>query len=171
MKITRREQLALMGGAAASVALPSIVTATTDSDDTPNVHEVQMLNVHPELPRERQVFYPDIIRAKVGDTIKFISVDRSHNSEANEDMIPEGGTMWEGDINGDVEVVIEVEGAYGYKCTPHASAGMVGLLLVGDVSGNYEEIKDVRQRGKAKKRYEDIFERADALLAEEAENA
>ncbi len=171
MKFTRRDTIALIGGAAGAAALPAglsmAASHASDSDDTPNVHEVQMLNKHPENARERQVFYPDIIRAKVGDTIKFISVDRGHNSEFEADWSPEGGTEWEGAIGEDIEVVIEVEGAYGYKCTPHASAGMVGLILVGDVSGNYEDLKGERFRGKAKKRFEDIFERADALLAEE----
>jgi hypothetical protein len=45
--------------------------------------------------------------------------------------------------------------------------GMVGLILVGDVSGNYDAVKAVRQRGKAKAVYDDIFARADALLAAE----
>ncbi|MEO0357371.1 MAG: plastocyanin/azurin family copper-binding protein [Pseudomonadota bacterium] len=169
MKVTRRDTLALIGGAAGAAALPAgLSMAASHAADEPMTHEVQMLNRHPDNARERQVFYPDIVRANVGDTIKFVSVDRGHNSEFEPDWSPEGGTEWEGDINGDVEVVVEVEGAYGYKCTPHASAGMVGLLLVGDVTGNYEDLKDERFRGKAKKRFEDIFERADAMLAEEA---
>ncbi len=45
---------------------------------------------------------------------------------------------------------------------------MVGLILVGDVSANYDAVKEVRQKGKAKKVYADIFARADALLAAEA---
>ena len=47
--------------------------------------------------------------------------------------------------------------------------GMVGLILVGDPSSNYEEAKAAiaKQKGKAKKVYKDIFERADAMLATE----
>ena len=63
---------------------------------------------------------------------------------------------------------MEVEGAYGYKCQPHASAGMVGLILVGDVSGNYEDLKGERFRGKAKQRMEAYFEMADEMLAAES---
>lgn len=176
MKLTRREHLALLGGAAAAATLPTFAmseeTAAADTDTGaeagPVVHEVQMLNAHPDNKRERQVFYPDIIRANVGDTIKFVATDRSHNVQSDPKWGPEGGTEWKSKVNNGVEVVIEVEGAYGYLCQPHASVGMVGLLLVGDVSGNYEDLKGQRFRGKAKKRMEDIFERADAMLAEEA---
>ena len=165
-KLTRREHLALLGSTAAAAALGAPLFAESHSEG-PVVHEVQMLNADPENKRERQVFVPDIVRAMPGDTIRFIAADRGHNAEVNKKMMPEGGTEWAGRINSDVEVTIDVDGAYGYVCKPHASAGMVGLILVGDVSGNYEDLKGLRQRGKAAKRWESIFERADALLAEE----
>ena len=168
MSQTRREHLAFLGAAAASAALPTVASAESHAAAEPVVHEVMMLNKHPDNSKERQVFVPDLLRVNVGDTIKFISGDKGHNSEVNDDMMPEGGTEWAGKINEDIEVVIEVEGAYGYKCKPHATAGMIGLILAGDVSGNYESVKEARQRGKAKARYEDIFARADALLEEEA---
>lgn len=126
------------------------------------------MNAHPEDKKERMVFVPDIVRAQPGDTIKFVAVDKGHNSEGNDDMLPEGAEGWKSKISQDFEVTVEGDGAYGYHCTPHRSVGMVGLILVGDVSGNYEAIKGVRQRGKAKQRYEDIFARADEMLAGEA---
>jgi hypothetical protein len=43
--------------------------------------------------------------------------------------------------------------------------GMVMLVLVGDPSSNDETVKAARQRGKAKERFDDIFARADAILA------
>lgn len=160
---TRRDHLKLLAAAGAA-ALAGPMAAFAQG----TVHEVQMLNADPENPRERQVFVPDLLRAQPGDTIRFIAVDRGHNSAADEDMIPEGGTTWEGAIGEDVEVTIDVDGAYGYHCVPHASAGMVGLILVGDVAGNYEALKEMRMRGKAADRYESIFARADEMLAAEA---
>ena len=162
MTQSRRDTLKTLGAVAVAASIPAVAARAEGT-----VHEVQMLNVDPDDRKNRQVFIPDIVRAQPGDAIRFISVDRGHNAKSNDDMIPEGGTEWDGKIGDDVEVVIETEGAYGYYCTPHQTAGMVGLILVGDVSGNYEEIKGARQRGKAKQRYEDIFERADAMLAEE----
>jgi len=167
MKITRRESLVMMGGAAAAATGLGAPLHAESHSEGPVVHEVQMLNVHPENKRERQVFVPDLIRAQPGDTIRFLATDRGHNSEVNDKMMPNGGTEWAGKINQEVEVTINVEGAYGFECKPHASAGMVGLILVGDVSGNYYDLKKARQRGKAKQRFESLFERADALLAEE----
>ena len=163
MEFTRRQQLALMGGTLAAAAIPTAITASG-----PVVHEVLMLNVDPENKRERQVYSPPVVRANVGDTIKFIATDRGHNAQSEEDWSPAGGTEWKGRINEELEVVMEVEGAYGYKCQPHASAGMVGLILVGDVSGNYEELKGQRFRGKAKARFEAYFKIADEILASES---
>ncbi|MEM8980293.1 MAG: pseudoazurin [Pseudomonadota bacterium] len=170
MKTTRREHLALLGGTALAAFAPAVSFAESHATE-PKVIEVLMLNADPENKKERQVFVPAVIRANVGDTIKFISENPGHNAQVDKKMMPEGGTEFKGRIGKDVEVVMEVEGAYGYQCQPHASAGMVGLILVGDVSGNYEAIKEVRQRGKAKKRYQAYFEMADAMLAEEAANA
>ncbi|MEM1236055.1 MAG: plastocyanin/azurin family copper-binding protein [Pseudomonadota bacterium] len=168
MKLTRREQLALMGGALTATAIPALVTAESHASEEPVTHVVQMLNKHPDNPRELQVYVPAVVRAKVGDTIQFVSGNPGHNSQSNEDWSPEGGTEWKSKIGEDLEVTIETEGAYMYECQPHATAGMIGLLLVGDVSGNYEGLKGQRFRGKARQRAQAYFEEADALLAEES---
>ena len=128
MKITRRAHLIGLG--ATGVALATGTGAAADGH-SPTEHVVEMLNADPENSRKRQVFIPEVLRVNVGDTVTFKAVDRGHNSQVDEDMMPEGGTMWEGGINEDVTVTIEAEGAYGYYCTPHRAAGMVGLLLVG----------------------------------------
>lgn len=160
MIVTRRQNLGMMAGALAAT-VPARVWAST-------VHEVQMLNHHPENQTDLMVFYPDIVRAQPGDVIRFLSVDNNHNSESNKDMLPEGVARWKSTIGKDFDLTVDAEGAYGYFCTPHKSYGMVGLLLVGDVSSNYEGLKGVRQRGKSKGRFADIFARADTLLAGEA---
>ena len=176
MTQTRREHLKFLGATATVTLTPLGAFAashaadddTAMAEDGPMVHEVQMLNKHPDDSKERQVFVPDLLRAKVGDTVKFIPADKGHNSECSAKTAPEGATVWRGKINKEVEVVLDTPGAYAYNCKPHRTAGMVGLILVGDVSGNYEDVKGARFRGKEKKRYEAIFERADAMLEEEA---
>ena len=169
MKITRREHLGLMAGAAA-LAVTGSARAESHASDEPMTHIVEMLNADPDNSRERNVFKPAVIRAKVGDTVKFVNADRGHNSQVDDKMMPEGGAEWKGRINEEVEVTFEegMNGAYGYYCQPHRATGMVGLILVGDVSGNYEDLKGARQRGKAKARYAAIFEEADAILAAES---
>ena len=164
MKQSRRQHLALLGGTAFSALVPNVVLA----DGHAQTYEVLMLNRDPENKKETQVFVPPVLRVNVGDTVKFISADPAHNSQVDKKLMPAGGDEWKGRIGKDVDVTFTVEGAYGYQCQPHASAGMVGLVLVGDVSGNYEDIKGGRFRGKAKKRYEAYFAMADEMLAAEA---
>jgi len=166
MNITRRQHLVYLGAAGMAVAAGSPLIA-----DGHGANEVQMLNKHPEDRRQNMVFVPDLIHVQPGDAIKFVSADRGHNVQTDEDMSPEGGTAFESAINEDVEVTFDVEGAYGIYCTPHRSAGMVGLILVGNALENYEDLKDVRQRGQAKKRWEALFERADTMVEEIRANA
>lgn len=163
MQHSRRKHLKLLGAALGATVIPARVFA-----DEPTVHEVQMLNKNPDDKSQRMIFLPDLVRAKPGDIVRFISVDKGHNSKSDKDMIPEGAEPWDGKLSKDIEVTLTKEGAYGYYCTPHRTMGMVGLILVGDVSGNYEQAKAVKHRGKSKKVYADIFKRADAMLADEA---
>ena len=124
------------------------------------VHEVQMLNVHPDDPRLRQVYLPRIRVAQPGDTVRFVAVDRGHNSASVRDMVPEGAEGWNGQINEEVEIVLDTPGFYGYQCTPHASVGMVGLVVIeGDgMMDNLEAAQGVRQRGRARAVWEEIWE-------------
>jgi pseudoazurin len=161
MNLTRRKGLALFGAAAAAPLIPAKARAQT-------IHEVQMVNDHPQDDKKLMVFYPAIVRAQPGDVVRFLSVDSNHNSEAFKNMLPEGAAHWKSKLGKDFDLTVDVPGAYGYFCTPHKSWGMVGLLLVGDVSGNYEAIKGERQRGKAKANFAELFEKADAMLAAEA---
>ncbi|MEM8577002.1 MAG: pseudoazurin [Pseudomonadota bacterium] len=164
MKQTRRAHLAMLGGTAAAAMLPAAVKA----DGHATTHEVQMLNADPENRRERNVFNPPVIKVNVGDTVKFVNADRGHNAQVDEDMLPDGGTEFRGRINEEIEVTFEADGTYGYYCQPHRALGMVGLVLVGDASVNFEDAKSARQRGKAAARYEEYFAMAEEMMAEDA---
>lgn len=127
-------------------------------------HIVEMLNKS-TTSNDRMVFEPPVLQVGVGDTVKFASTDPGHNSEANKDMLPEGVKAWKGRIGEEIEVTFDTPGVYGYHCTPHRSTGMVGLILVGDVDeSDLEPLMSVRQRGKAKSRFEDYFAQAKALI-------
>ena len=114
--------------------------ATEEADDTaamepevePNgtVIEIQMYTKDPDDPAGLQVFKPRLVTAKVGDTIKFVPTDPTHQSVSIADMIPEGVRGWEGKINEEVSYVVPKPGVYGYKCTPHYAAGMIGMVIV-----------------------------------------
>ena len=157
--ITRRTGLKLLGAAGATLAAPPIMA----QDGT--VHVVEMLNRHPDLGN--MVYDPPVVRAMPGDTIQWVSTDRGHNSQSMDGMLPDGVEPWKSDINADFELVVEAEGAYGYICTPHSSTGMVGLILVGQVD-NLDQLKEVRQRGRARQRFEEYFVMAEEMLAAEA---
>jgi pseudoazurin len=62
-------------------------------------------------------------------------------------------------MNEEIVVMFEKPGVYGFECKPHYGMGMVGLVIVGDAL-NLTEAKAVPQKGKAKKRFEQLLETA-----------
>ena len=114
-------------------------------------HEVQMLNKGPD--GDRMVFEPAFVQAAPGDTIKFIATDRGHNAEVNKGMLPEGAEAFEGKINEEYEVTLDVEGVYGVICKPHFAMGMVMTIAVGDVD-TPADFFEGRVPPKAKQRFE-----------------
>lgn len=121
--------------------------------------EVKMLTKDPDDRKNRNLFSPRIVKVKPGDTVKFVSAEKGHNSASSKGMVPEGTEGWKGKISKDIEVTFDKPGVYGYECTPHASLGMVGLVIVeGEgMTDNLEAAKKVRQRGKSKKVWQEIW--------------
>lgn len=116
--------------------------------------EVKMLN---KGEAGTMVFEPAYVKAAAGDTIHFISTDKGHNVETIKGMLPEGAEPFKSKIGDDFSVTLDVAGVYGIKCTPHYALGMVALIQVGEAV-NYDEAFDVKQKGKAKKRFPALFE-------------
>lgn len=116
-------------------------------------HEVQMLN---KGEKGAMVFQPDFIQAAVGDTITFVPTDKGHDAESIKGMIPEGAEPFKGKMNEKITVTLEAEGVYGVKCTPHYGMGMVALITVGKPV-NLEAAQSVKQSGKAKKVFSELF--------------
>lgn len=127
-----------------------------------------MLNRDPEQGGRQMVFAPDLIQVQPGTILRFLPTDRGHNTASSEGMLPEGAVPWRSKINEVFELTLTVQGTYGFHCTPHLSMGMVGLILVGDASANFEAARTVRQRGRAAERFEELFARAEALVGGEA---
>ena len=143
---------------AAMVAAPRLSMAET------TVHEIAMLNRHPDDRKRTMVFDPLIVVGEPGDTFRFLSVDKGHNTVSAKGMIPEGAEPWKSKINADFDVTLEKPGFYGYVCQPHTAMGMVGLIIVqGDgMMDNLEAAKAVRQRGRSKKVWEEIWVQVDS---------
>jgi pseudoazurin len=119
--------------------------------------EVKMLN---KSEAGSMVFEPDYVVAKPGDTIRFISTDKGHNVEDIDGMLPEGAVEFKSKMSKDFELKVDVPGFYGIKCTPHYGMGMIGLIKVGEAD-NLDAVKAVKQSGKAKQRFADIFAKVD----------
>lgn len=119
-------------------------------------HVVQMLN---KGEKGVMVFQPNLVQAAPGDTIKFVPTDKSHNAESIKGMIPDGATEFKGKMNEEITVTLDKEGVYGVKCTPHYGMGMVALVVVGQPV-NADAAKAVKQTGKAKAAFAELFGQA-----------
>jgi pseudoazurin len=116
-------------------------------------HQVQMLNKGADGP---MAFEPSFLKIAPGDTVRFVAKDKGHNVLSVEGMSPEGAAPFQGKMNEDVTVTFDQPGVYGFECKPHYGMGMVGLIVVGDPV-NLAEAEAVPHKGKAKKRFEQLF--------------
>lgn len=141
----------------------ALVLAGVASAQEPTTHEVKMLNVNPDNPRERMVFVPKVLNIQPGDSVKFLPSDPGHNSQSTKGMMPVGAEPWKSMAGKEFTVTLTEPGVYGYNCAPHVAAGMVGLIVVeGDNKlANLEEAKATRQVGLAKKVWTGIWAEAE----------
>ena len=147
------------------VSMTALATLPAGLSHAATAHQVAMLNKHPEDKKQRMVYLPRILTVQPGDTIKFLPTDKGHNAESMKDMIPEGAEAWKSKINEEIEITISQPGFYGYKCTPHYTTGMVGLIICEGEGkmANLEAAKAVKQRGRAKKIFEEIWAEAEEM--------
>ena len=78
------------------------------------IHVVEMLNKSPVNKKERMVFEPSMIKINVGDTVRFISKDRGHNTASIKGMLPTGSQKWKSRLGKDFEVTYKQDGTYGF---------------------------------------------------------
>ena len=116
--------------------------------------EVKMLNKGAE---GAMVFEPSFVQVQPGDIVKFIVVDKGHNVESIETMMPEGVSPFIGKTNEELNIVLDKPGVYGVKCKPHYGMGMVGLIVVGQPD-NIEKAKAAAHPGKAKQNFAKLFD-------------
>jgi pseudoazurin len=100
-------------------------------------HEVKMLN---SGETGRMVFEPAFLQIDVGDTVTFVATDPGHNVEYIKDAFPEGAELVKSKLGETISVTFDIAGAYAYKCAPHLGMGMVGMVVVGEVPGNIEQV-------------------------------
>ena len=109
-------------------------------------YEVQMLNQGSE---GYMVFEPSVIKIQKGDSVTCKATDAAHNTASIDGMIPAGAKVWNSKLSQDITITFDVEGIYGYQCTPHAMMAMIGLIQVGENKDNLESVKAAAQKFKA----------------------
>ena len=84
-------------------------------------------------------FLPLITQAKPGDRIVFRAMN-SHNIKSLE--VPEGAQPFESKMSEEgFHFTADKPGAYIFECVPHASFGMIGVVVVGDgMPGNMDQL-------------------------------
>ncbi len=92
-------------------------------------HVVNMVNKGAD--GTAMAFEPGFVRAAVGDTVKFVPVDKGHFAAVLPGFWPAGVAEAKGKVNQELVVTLEKEGIYGFKCNPHFAMGMVALVQVG----------------------------------------
>jgi pseudoazurin len=90
-----------------------------------------------------RAFEPAIIYIAEGDKVQFSNMN-SHNSVSVEGLIPEGATAWVGALSENISPDVSKPGIYSYVCQPHIGFGMVGVIVVGDVTA--EDIAAYKQK-------------------------
>ena len=110
-------------------------------------HQVKMLN---GSAPDMFIFEPAVLNIKKGDTVTWTG-DAMHNSASIKEMLPKGAKPWMGKLTKkagekSISVKFDIEGLYGYNCTPHAMFGMVGIITVGDVSVNSKAAKTAAKK-------------------------
>ena len=112
---------------------------------------IEMLN---KRGKEKMLYGQDVVKIEVGQTITWKPDSKGHNVQFV--SVPEGVEKVKSKLSKEFSYTFEQEGAYLYVCTPHASMGMIGVVVVGDSDVNLDEVLDYKFRGKSKKKFKKI---------------
>lgn len=124
--------------------------------------EIEMLNSNEA--GDRMVFSQELIRAEVGDVIRFVPTDPSHNAQSVRDALPEGQDDFRGRMNKVVEYTVTETGLTAVICQPHQSMGMVALIVVGNDLSNADQVLGARIPGRGMEKIEALLQEARASL-------
>ena len=114
---------------------------------------VHMLNVGPNGSRFR--YDPMLSVIDVGGKVLWKATTKGHNVEF---MVAPDDIKYKSKMHKSAGYTFTTPGIYTYKCTPHVSAGMVGVVVVGNDLSNMEAAMDNTQYyGQAKELIQDIL--------------
>ena len=116
---------------------------------------IEMLNKRSD--GEKMVYSADIARVESGTTITWIPTSKGHNVHFIAG--PDGWDLPKKSKNNkEVSITFDVPGVFLYQCTPHATMGMIALVVVeegGEVPLN--DVSKAKVRGKSKKKLKELL--------------
>lgn len=132
------------------------------AQELPTEYTVEMWNKDPADKTRKMVFSEEIIRVAPGATVTWLATDKGHNVEFVDG--PDGVDLApKSKVGVDATVTLTEPGMYVYVCSPHASMGMIGIVVVGEATPEaIAMIADAKMNGQSKKKF-------DALLGELAQ--
>ena len=98
------------------------------------------------------LFEPDVVKAAVGDTVKFVPTDKGHNAETMPEIWPEGAAEVKGELNQEIVLTLDKPGIYGIKCLPHYPMGMMAMIVAGEPA-NAAQLDSYKPAASAEKRF------------------
>ena len=98
----------------------------------------------------KMAYSVDVAEIYSGDTITWLPTSKGHNVHFIAG--PEGWDLPKKSKNNkEVSITFDTPGMYLYQCTPHASMGMIALVIVDGDTSNKDAIAKTKIRGKSKK--------------------
>jgi pseudoazurin len=122
-------------------------------------YQVRMLN---QGTSGTMQYDPQLLKISPGDTVHFVALDKGHNAQSIDGMIPAGARPFAGAMSEDLTVTLTVPGVYGYRCQPHGTLGMVGLIIVG-TPVNENAAKSAALPGAAGRVFARLFQALDSM--------
>jgi len=116
-----------------------------------------MWNKDPEDKKRKMVFSEEIVVIEPGESVTWLATDKGHNVQFIDG--PDGYELpKKSKISKDVTITFDTPGVYVYVCTPHATMGMIGMIIVGDLTQEgVDAIRDAKLRGKSKKKFKQLL--------------
>jgi pseudoazurin len=139
------------------VALLSTPVYANKTEIPPSQYFIEMWNKDPEDKKRKMVFSEEILVVQPGDLIQFVATDKGHNVEFIDG--PDGVELpKKSKISKDVMITLDEPGVYVYVCTPHASMGMIGIVVVGELTQEaIDAVRDVKLRGNSMKKFNQLL--------------
>ena len=133
-----------------TVAIMASLSAPAFAEDI----TIEMLNKRDD--GAKMVYSQDIARIAVGDTITWLPKSKGHNVHFIAG--PDGWKLpAKSKNNKEVAITFDAPGIYLYQCTPHATMGMIAMIVVGDDKSNLDAISSMKLRGKSKKKFKALL--------------